>query len=355
MLPSDTPHAAAAESPHPDAHPPSFAAKVALVFAAAVLLLVIWRLQSVWMLMFGAIILAVALQAGAQRLHRHLKLPLKAAVAVTVVLVLGGLALGGWLVGDRLTEELAHLREKLPEAVRGLQAWLAGLPMGERLLEVWEGLSDGGIPWSRLLGMAGVTFGVLGNAVLMAILAVYLALDPRLYRNGFVRLFPPRQRDRVRGALEASGEGLARWLLGQGISMLFVGTATGIGLALLGVPLAFALGAIAALLGFIPYFGAIASGVLAALLAFTEGPQQALNVALLCFAIQQVEGNVLMPFVQRWAVELPPVLGLTSVLVFGLLFGLMGVLFATPLMVVLMILVQRLYVEDLLEGKEQKA
>jgi predicted PurR-regulated permease PerM len=348
---SDTPTTAsvvAAPAPHT-----SFPARVAGVLAAAVLLLVIWRLQSVLMLLFGAIILAVALQAGAQKLHRHLHLPRRVAVVMTVVLVFGMLGLGGWVAGGRLADELVHLKERLPDAVRGLQDWLGGLPLGERLLEVWHGFSDGGIPWARLLGMAGFTFGVVGNAVLMAIIAVYLTLDPPLYRDGFVRLFPVARRAQMRDALEAAGDGLARWLLGQGISMLFVGTATWIGLALLGVPLAFALGAIAALLGFIPYFGPIASGVLAALLAFTDSPQQALNVALLAFAIQQVEGNLLMPFVQRWAVELPPVLGLTSVLVFGLLFGLMGVIFATPLMVVLMILVQRLYVEGLLEGPQR--
>ena len=66
-------------------------------------------------------------------------------------------------------------------------------------------------------------------------------------------------------------------------------------------------------------------------------------------AIQQVEGNLLMPFVQRWAVELPPVLGITAAVIFGLLFGLPGVVLATPLMVVVMVLVQKLYVEGVLQ------
>jgi predicted PurR-regulated permease PerM len=148
---------------------------------------------------------------------------------------------------------------------------------------------------------------------------------------------------------------LGRWLLGQGVSMLFVGATTAIGLAVLGVPLALTVGLIAGVLAFVPFFGPIASGALAVLLAFTQGPTQALYVGALSVAIQQVEGNLLMPWVQRWAVELPPVLGITAAVIFGLLFGLPGIVLATPMMVVVMVLVQRLYVEELLEAEPADA
>ncbi len=131
--------------------------------------------------------------------------------------------------------------------------------------------------------------------------------------------------------------------------MLFVGSTTAIGLAMLGMPLAGTIGLIAGALAFIPFFGPIASGLLAVVLAFMEGPREALYVAGLCVLIQQIEGNLLMPFVQRWAVELPPVLGITAAVIFGVLFGLPGVILATPLMVVVMVLVQKLYVEGVLE------
>jgi predicted PurR-regulated permease PerM len=87
------------------------------------------------------------------------------------------------------------------------------------------------------------------------------------------------------------------------------------------------------------------------LLAFTEGPRAALHVALLCVAIQQIEGHVLMPLAQKWAVQLPPALAIAAAVVFGMLFGFVGVLFATPLMVVTVVMVQRLYVEAFLEQR----
>jgi predicted PurR-regulated permease PerM len=185
----------------------------------------------------------------------------------------------------------------------------------------------------------------------MLVMAIYLAVSPAIYVNGLVRLMPLAARERTANALEACGQAVSRWLLGQSISMLFVGSSTALGLWLLGVPLAFSVGVLSGLLAFIPFFGAIASGLLAVLLGFMQGPQVALYVAILAIAIQQVEGNVLMPFVQRWAVNLPPVLGIAAAVMFGVLFGLMGVLLATPAMVVLMVLVQRLYIDAVLEHK----
>ena len=143
-----------------------------------------------------------------------------------------------------------------------------------------------------------------------------------------------------------ASQGLNRWLFGQMLSMAAIGTFTALGLHLLDIPLALSVGLIAGLLAFVPFFGPIASGILAVVLAFTQGPQQALYVGILCFGIQQIERFVLMPLIQRWTVSLPPALGLLSVVIFGLLFGVMGVVFATPLMVVLMILIKKLYVEN---------
>jgi predicted PurR-regulated permease PerM len=96
----------------------------------------------------------------------------------------------------------------------------------------------------------------------------------------------------------------------------------------------------------VPFFGPIAFGVLAVLFAFAQGPSQALYVGVLCFAIQQFEGYVLQPLIQRWAVALPPALGVLSVVGFALLFGVLGAILATPLMTVLVILVERLYEGD---------
>ena len=140
-------------------------------------------------------------------------------------------------------------------------------------------------------------------------------------------------------------------MLGGGVEVgWIVGTTVGVGLAVLGMPLAGAMGFIAALLEFVPFFGAIAWALLGTLLAFAQGPAQALHVAIFFFVLQQLEGNLLIPMVQRWAVHLPPVLSLLAVVVFGTLFGIEGVILGTPLMVVAIVLIRKLYVDHLDEA-----
>ncbi len=315
-----------------------------------VVLLLAWQLAGAFTLLFGGVVLAAVLRSIAVSLSRWTGVSERAGVGLSLLLIVVVLVLSGWLIGDRVAAQVDTLREQLPGAVDATMKWLRSHEIGKQLIASSEAAFDEGVPWARLGTAAGLTIGVLGNIALMLVIGIYLAADPSLYRRGFVRLMAPRHRERVAAAIAAGGEGLSKWLLGQGISMLFVGSATALGLALLGMPLALSLGLIAGLLGFVPFFGPIASGVLMTLLAFTEGPTQALWVAALAIGIQFVEGNVLMPVIQRRAVALPPVLGLMAVVVFGGLFGITGVVFATPMMVVLMIVVQTLYVEGVLES-----
>jgi predicted PurR-regulated permease PerM len=275
----------------------------------------------------------------------------RSAVLVITLLLAGLAAIGLWQLGQPLAEQLQALRSAVPKAWQALQQWLHATPLGLRALEWLDGLSDAELP---LAGIAGVAKGVAGalTAVALLVLAgIYLAVDFGLYRNGLVRLVPPARRARFEVALDKSGQALSRWLLGQAILMLLMGVAVAVGLSLLGMPLALALGLIAGLLEFVPFFGPIASGLLAVLIAFSLGPTQALYVALLFVVLQQFEGSLLVPLIQRWTVSLPPVLGLLAVVVFGALFGVSGVVLGTPLMVVIVVLVKQLYIEGLLEGR----
>ena len=330
----------------------TFPRKVLLVTVVVLLVLLAWQLMDLMMLTFGALILAAALRALAETLEKYLRVPPRWSVIVGLLLVTLLLSAGIWALGDPLAEQLEVLRGRLPAATEAAMRWLNTHRVGVAALEYIQQMRDQAGPLAaRIAGFAGLTLGVLGSVALMLVMAVYLAISPAIYKNGLVRLIPIAARERVANALDACGYAVSRWLLGQSISMLFVGTTTALGLWLLGVPLAFSVGVLSGLLAFIPFFGAIAGGLLAVVLGFMQGPQTALYVAILAVAIQQVEGNVLMPFVQRWAVNLPPVLGIAAAVMFGVLFGLMGVLLATPAMVVLMVLVQRLYIDAVLEQK----
>ena len=333
------------------AEPWTFPRKVLLVACALLLALTTWQLLDLIMLVFGAVIVATLLRSLASAVERYARVPTQISVMAVLLLLVFNIAAFAWFVGDPLAEQFEILRQRLPAAVDAVTQWLNSHRIGVAALQyIEEARGKDASPWAiRLAGVPGSTFGALGGAALVLVMGLYLAMAPLVYRDGLVRLMPLSVRARVGETLDACGTALSRWLLGQSISMLFVGTTTALGLWLLDVPLALSVGVLSGLLAFIPFFGAIAGGLLAVLLGFMQGPETALYVLSLALVIQQIEGNVLMPLVERWAVGLPPVLGIAATVMFGLLFGLLGVLLAAPAMIVLMVVVERLYIKGVLE------
>lgn len=325
---------------------------VAIALTAVALLL--WKVREALVIGFGAIVFATVLRALGDLLRRRTGLPERWSVIVAVVLILvlfGGLA---WFFGAQTARQFAELRERLPQALEKFQAWVEQTPAGQMVVDGLKqaggGGGKGGETMAKVGNFAGALLGGLGHLLLIVFAGIYFALDPWLYRDGALRLLPPPRRPQVRQALNNAGGMLRRWLVAQLLVMAAVGLLSGVGLALVGVPLALSLGLLVGLLEFVPVIGPIAAAVPGVLLGFTQGPQVALYAALVYFAVQQIESNLLTPLIQRWAVELPPVVALLSIVACGLLFGVLGVLFATPLAVVAMALVQHLYVEDTLEN-----
>lgn len=332
----------------PDSDPgnPSFVTRVFIVGGVVALALAAWTAVGVLLLTFGAVLLAIALRAFVELIARRTGWSERLAFAAALVIVALVVGLAGWGVGDRVGQQVRELAQTLPDTVQRVRAWLEQNPLGETLLQPLGSLG-GEQALARVGKVAGSTVDAAGNLVLVAFLAVYLAADPALYRRGLVSLFVPRHRQRVDDAMGATGQALRGWLLGQAIAMVVVGVATGVGLALLGVPLALTLALLAALLEFVPFVGPIIAAVPAVLLAFTLGPQTALHVVLLYAVIQQLEGYVLQPLVQRRTAALPPALTLASIVGFGLLFGVPGIVLGVPLAVAAMVLVQRLWIDRL--------
>lgn len=188
----------------------------------------------------------------------------------------------------------------------------------------------------------------LGSAVagfvVILVGGAYLAFQPGLYRRGLLKLFPKTARQGAEATLLSSARALRLWLLGQLAAMAIVGLLTGIGAWLIGLPSAMALGLIAALLEFIPFVGPMLMAIPALLLALTVDTQTVIMTLVLYTAVQQLEGNVITPVVQRRAVSLPPALTLFALIAMGVVFGPLGVLFAAPLTVVAYVMVKEVYV-----------
>jgi predicted PurR-regulated permease PerM len=326
--------------------------RVLIAVAIVALAFLLWQLSQVVMLAFGGLLLASVLRAMSDPLDRITPLSSRASLLVAIVILAGVIAGSAWLIGGQVAQQTEQLVNILPGAVLGLREWLENHPWGQWAVDLGrQGAEDMRGGWSGVARFASGTFGALANALLIMFLGLYLAADPGLYRRGLLALIPAQARERTGLALDQAAFALKRWLLGQLFAMLAVGAVTGIGLTLLGVPQALSLALIAGLLEFIPFVGPILAAIPALLVTFVQGGMTPLYVALLYLAVQQIEGYVLMPIVQKWAVSLPPALTIIGVVVFGLLFGVLGVLFATPLMVVVLVLVQRLYVDTAIEHR----
>jgi len=318
-----------------------------ILLAVLALALVIWFAADVLLLLFGAVLVANALRAPTETLAARTGLPEGLALALTAILLLAVLAGAGWLLVPQIADQLPQLVDNLTDSIADLNRRI-GLEAIAEDMDLSSALPS---PAGMLGGATSVissTFGMLANVVILLIVAIYLAAAPRLYFNGVVRLFPQARRPRAEATLAAVGNTLRWWIIGQAIAMTVVGLLSYAGLKLLGVPLASALALIAFLTNFVPFIGPIVSGIPAVLVGFSQGADTGLWVLLLYGGIQFFEGNFLTPLVQRESVSLPPALTIGAQVLFGVLFGVLGVIFATPLAAAGLVAVRMLYVEGVL-------
>ncbi|MFT3995896.1 MAG: AI-2E family transporter, partial [Asticcacaulis sp.] len=283
---------------------------------------------------------------------KYLRIKDSWAVLLALLFLIAFLAASGWLFGNEIVRQTNNLSQELPEAWAQLETRLRGSDIGAMILDQINGLSQqaSGV-LSLVPKIAGEIASSLANLMVVVVAGIFMAMTPLSYRDGVVRLFPKSQKDRVRDSLNASGKALRQWLLGQLVSMVLVGSLTAIGLSIVGVPSAGALGLMSGLAQFIPIVGPVLSAGPGLLLAASESTQT-LGVALLIYVgVSQLEANIITPMVQKHVASVPTVITLFAVLGFGSLLGPLGVLFATPLTVVAHTLIMKLYIGEVLGDK----
>jgi predicted PurR-regulated permease PerM len=318
---------------------------VAVLSAAAL----VWSLADVLLLAFAAMLLAVALRGLAAVTATRTGISEGIALASVIVILFAGTAAVLWLFGAQLSAQFSELLQALPGALQGARHWIQQQSWGSWVLkEVRRFGSDGPGLVTSITGVLGTTLGVLSEVALVLASGVYFAIRPKPYLRGILYLVPKGSTARMERLFRTVGRALSLWLVGQAIAMVTIGTLTGIGVWMLGLPSALALGVIAGATEFIPVLGPILGAVPAVLIGFSISPIKAVYVALFYFVLQQFESNLLMPLIQQRVVALPPVLTLFGTLVAGLLFGVPGVLLATPLAVATVIAIQIVYVEGVL-------
>lgn len=333
----------------------AFGLMMAALLAGAGLFLA-YQIAETLLLVFAGMLLAVVLDAATLLLGRMLHIHRLARLSIVSVLGFAGFAAAVVWGGVTLVSQLQNFAEMVAGQVQTLTErlgnWgLAPADTGEdaedgKLLEF---LPDPKQWFGHAQAAFGLTTGVIAKTVIILFLGLFFAADPTSYRNGFLKLVAVRKRIRVGQVLEEAGRSLRWWVIGQLTSMAIVAVSVSLMLALVGIPNAVLLGVAAGLLNFIPFLGPVLAGIPVLLAAIPEGPATLALVMGLFITLQSIEGYLINPMIQKRAVYLPPAWSLTALVVFGALFGGIGVALATPILAVTRILVLRLYVEDVLE------
>jgi predicted PurR-regulated permease PerM len=330
-------------------------AAVALVGAYMAAQLAI-RLASLWMLIFGSVLVAVILRSIADPLVRRTRLGDGLATLVAVLVVIAILAVITTLFGRAIATQISALAERVPEAWAYVRAQVEASPLGDQLLEA-VGAIAGQAGRALVLAQRVATSALSGVATLVLVLVagVFLAAKPSVAREGALSLAPLSARPRLREVMNACGRALKGWLKAQLLSMILVGTLVGVGLWLIGVPSPLALALLTGLAQFVPVVGPIVSAIPALLIAATVGPNTLLLTLVLYIGVSQLEANLITPLAQRNVASLPVVLGIFAVVGLGSLFGPLGVLFATPLALVIYTALTMLYRQDVLHDPAARA
>ena len=355
----------------------------AIVFGLLIALRFLWIAHAIFIVTFLGVLLGLAVSRAVDFLE---KLHIRRGIAAPLVILAGlGLLVGiGAMLAPSLRNQTRQLSKDLPRLVDQVDRWLQQTPAKSLMQQEppqqqqqqqqqpqakspqqqqQQQQQSGGLRAQLgkevrgsvkfLFPLASSIFGMIGGFVLVIFIAMYLASEPGLYREGVLHLIPHKKRDRAEEYIETLTKTLRQWLVARLIAMVVIGAITGTALALLKVEGAAALGVLAGLLEFVPFFGPIVSAVPAIGVALLDSPQKALYVVILYLIVQQLEGNVITPLLLEKRLDIPPILTIVAVSALGVVFGVIGMLIAEPLLAVVLVTTKMLYVNDVV-GDEVK-
>ncbi|WP_369025598.1 AI-2E family transporter [Qipengyuania sp. RANM35] len=326
-----------------------YEASKALVWGLVIGLIVLAvHLSQSLLVIFGALVFAAMIDGGARLLGRILPLGRNWRVGIVLLLTVAFLIWLGYFAGSQISQQAAEFPAIIGEQIGRLLAFLQskGFAIGqEDVQKIASNLVSGVGTVTKAIG--GI-FGGLTTAFLIAIIGIYLAIDPRVYERGVAWMIPEGRRDAFFDTLSYQAYTMRRLLAGRLLGMGFEGFFTWIMLAFGGmiiglepVPMAALLGLLTGLLAFIPNIGAIISGVLMVLVGFSGGTEMGLYTIFVYFLVQNFDGYVLVPMIAKKTVDLAPALVLSAQLIFGALFGILGLALADPMLAMMKVALER--------------
>jgi len=300
----------------------------------------IWLAQPI-LLIIGGIVLAAMFDGGARLLGRILPIPRGFRLTMVVLAVFGFMYWTFVFTGSELAAQAASLQAIVETQVEsiGNQIEAAGFNISA---EDVKGLGSQILnSVGRVTAAVSSAVGAVTNLAMMLVLGIFIAAEPRMYERGVAWMLPLAERAHFYGTAEKIGSVLRRLMAGRLLGMAVEGVGTWVLLSLGGVPMAALLGVLTGLLAFLPNIGAIVSGALIILVGFSAGVDVGLYAIFVYFVVQMVDGYLIVPMVAKRAVDLAPALVLGAQILFGALFGILGLALADPIIAMIKVALER--------------
>lgn len=298
------------------------------------------------------ILFSIPVAAIATRLERQ-RIPRPIGALLAILLILGSVAGVVAALMPSFIDQADRFIDEVPEIVEDLERWVGDVTgsepeeVGEEIQDRLEGIADDPAQLIDPIASIGLGIaGVLAAAVLGIITAYYIAVRPQPLIDGALSLFPPARREWALAVGSRIRESWIGWMKGVVIDMVANGLMIWAGLSLIGLDFALVFGVVAGLFTVVPYFGPVAAGILATLFALgTESVETAVLVVIVFVVVQQIEGNLTIPLVMSQTVRLHPAVIAVGIVVVAQLLGFLGLLVAVPILSLIVILVDELWVK----------
>jgi predicted PurR-regulated permease PerM len=307
---------------------------------ATLVVALVWLAQPI-MLIFGGLVLAAMFDGGARLLGRVLPIPRGFRLTIVVLAVFGLIYWTFVFTGSELAAQAASLQTIVETQIEsiGNRIEAAGFNISAEDVKGFGSQILNSV--GRVTAAVSSVVGTLTNMAMMLVLAIFIAAEPRMYERGVAWMLPLAEREHFYGTAEKIGRVLRRLMAGRLLGMAVEGFGTWILLSLGGVPMAALLGLLTGLLAFLPNIGAIVSGALIILVGFSAGVDVGLYAVFVYFVVQMVDGYLIVPMVAKRAVDLAPALVLGAQILFGALFGILGLALADPIIAMIKVALER--------------
>ena len=300
----------------------------------------VWLAQPLLLIM-GGLVLAAMFDGGARLLGRVLPIPRGIRLTIVVLAVFGFMYWTFVFTGSELAAQAASLQAIVEAQIEsiGNRIAAAGFKISAEDVKSFgtQILNSVG----RVTAAVSSVVGTVTNMAMMLVLAIFIAAEPRMYERGVAWMLPLAEREHFYVTAAKMGSVLRRLMAGRLLGMAVEGFGTWILLSLGGVPMAALLGVLTGLLAFLPNIGAIVSGALIILVGFSAGFDVGLYAIFVYFVVQMVDGYLIVPMVAKRAVDLAPALVLGAQILFGALFGILGLALADPIIAMIKVALER--------------